>query len=159
MQPVGLRRRHALRPGRPEAQQSERRRAGQQISTIQHLDSFLYAPDFFWTVRGGGADGKFGFIPKLSQNVMFAVPQQSENPPMSAGMPHHNLMDKADIADDELGAGMQAVPLDQALAAAIMLYPVMTAVVLDAPAAGQSLVPASFQPQFGEVEIGRASCR
>lgn len=68
-------------------------------------------------------------------------------------MAHYNLVDKADIADNELGAGMQTVPLHQVLAAAIVLHPVVIVVMFDAPAAGQPLVPASFQPQFGKVGI------
>ena len=66
-------------------------------------------------------------------------------------MPRHSVVDKADIADDKLGAGMQPVSFHQVLAVGIVLHPVVAEGLLDAPAAGQPLAPASFQPQFGKV--------
>ncbi|HEY2008732.1 MAG TPA: hypothetical protein VGH23_07085 [Rhizomicrobium sp.] len=70
-------------------------------------------------------------------------------------MPHHNPVDKFEMAGDELRAGMQPVGFHQIPAAGIILHSGVAQGQFDAPVFRQSLPSASFQPQFGKLGILR----
>jgi len=68
-------------------------------------------------------------------------------------MAAENIAHEGDIADDELRHRMQLLLLHQGAAIAIALHLVLAVIAFDAPAAGQALVMAAFQPAVGQLRI------